>query len=56
LLKDPVLDSLEGLGTGKLRDSYEAIARGDGRFFLSGMSSKAVRDSPTSCTTNAGSE
>lgn len=41
LLRDSVLDSLEGLGTGKLRDSYEAIAQNDGRFFLSGMSSKA---------------
>jgi uncharacterized protein len=40
LLRDPVLDNLNGLGTGKLRDLYDAIAAGGGRFYLSGMSSK----------------
>jgi uncharacterized protein len=41
LLRDAVLDNLEGLGTGKLRASYAAIVAGGGRFYLSGMSSKA---------------
>jgi predicted peroxiredoxin len=40
LLRDAVLDSLSGLGTGKLREHYEAIGAGGGRFYLSGMSSK----------------
>lgn len=41
LLRDAVLDSLSGLGTGSLRESYDAIVAGGGRFYLSGMSSKA---------------
>lgn len=41
LIRDGVLDSLAGLGTGKLRDHYEAIAKGGGKFYLSGMSSNA---------------
>ena len=41
LLRDAVLDSLSGLGTGSLRESYEAIVAGGGRFYLSGMSSQA---------------
>lgn len=41
LLKDTELDKVVGLGTGKLRDHYEAIVKGGGRFYLSGMSSKA---------------
>jgi predicted peroxiredoxin len=41
LLREAVLDSLTGLGTGTLRESYDAIAAGGGRFYLSGMSSKA---------------
>jgi predicted peroxiredoxin len=40
LLRDAVLDNLGGLGTGGLRDSYEAIVAGGGRFYLSGMSGK----------------
>jgi predicted peroxiredoxin len=40
LLRDAVLDNLNGLGTGSLRESYEAIVAGGGRFYLSGMSSK----------------
>ncbi|MGH2755986.1 MAG: DsrE family protein [Actinomycetota bacterium] len=40
LLRDPVLDSLQGLGTGSLREHYDAIVAGGGRFYLSGMSSK----------------
>ena len=40
LLRDPVLDNLVGLGTGKLREHYDAIVAGGGRFYLSGMSGK----------------
>lgn len=41
LIRDAVLDNLIGLGTGKLRELYDAIVAGGGRFYLSGMSSKA---------------
>lgn len=41
LLRDAVLDNLVGLGTGKLREWYDAVVTGGGRFYLSGMSSKA---------------
>jgi predicted peroxiredoxin len=41
LMRDGVLDSLSGLGTGALRESYDAIVAAGGRFYLSGMSSKA---------------
>jgi len=40
LLRDEVLDNLIGLGTGKLRELYDAIVAGGGKFYLSGMSSK----------------
>ena len=41
LLRPAVLDSLVGLGTGSLRESYDALVAGGARFFVSGMSSKA---------------
>ncbi len=41
LLRDTTLDSLSGVGTGKLRDHFDAIVKGGGRFYLSGMSSSA---------------
>lgn len=41
LLQDPTLNTLAGLGTGKLREHYDAIVKGNGRFYLSGNSSKA---------------
>ena len=41
LLRDSVLDALSGLGTGSLRESFDAVRAGGGRFYLSGMSSKA---------------
>lgn len=41
LLREPVLDSLVGLGTGSLRESYDAIVEQGGTFYVSGMSSKA---------------
>lgn len=40
LLRDAVLDSLAGLGTGRLREHYDALSAGGARFYLSGMSSK----------------
>ena len=40
LLRDPVLDNLAGLGTGKLREHFDEIVAGGGQFYLSGMSSK----------------
>lgn len=41
LIRDDVLGSLVGLGTGSLRESYDAIVAKGGRFYLSGGSSKA---------------
>jgi predicted peroxiredoxin len=41
LVRDAVLENLAGLGTGKLREHYDAIVAGGGRFYLSGMSSQA---------------
>lgn len=41
LMQDSVLNTLTGLGTGKLQEHYNAIVKGNGRFYLSGNSSKA---------------
>jgi len=41
LLRDTELDKVEGLGTGKLREHYEAIVKAGERFYVSGMSAKA---------------
>ena len=41
LLQDSVLNTLTGIGTGKLRDHYEAIIKSGSKFYLSGNSSKA---------------
>ena len=41
LLREPVLASLVGLGTGSLRELHDAIVAKGGRFYLSGGSSKA---------------
>lgn len=41
LLRDAVLDSLTGLGTGSVRESYDAVVAGGARIYASGMSSKA---------------
>lgn len=41
LLRDAVLDSLTGLGTGKLREHYDALAAGGAKFYVSGMSAKS---------------
>lgn len=39
LLRDAVLDSLAGQGTGRLREQYDVIVARGGRFYLSGQSS-----------------
>lgn len=41
LLKDDIMNSVTGLGTGKLSDHYKVIVDKGGKFFLSGNSSKA---------------
>ncbi|MEP7228808.1 MAG: DsrE family protein [Ginsengibacter sp.] len=41
LLQDSVLNTLTGVGTGKLSEHYEAIVKGGGKFYLSGNSCKA---------------
>jgi len=41
LMRGGVLDALAGLGTGALREHYDAIVAAGGRFYLSGMSSKS---------------
>ena len=41
LLREPVLDHLVGLGTGSLRESFDALRAGGAHFYVSGMSSKA---------------
>lgn len=41
LIRDAVIDNLNGLGTGSLRENFDAIVNGGGKFHLSGLSSKA---------------
>lgn len=41
LLRDATLDGLVGVGTGRLREHFDAIVKGGGQFYLSGMSSTA---------------
>jgi predicted peroxiredoxin len=41
LLRDSVLDSLSGLGTGSLRESYDAVVASGARIYASGMSAQA---------------
>jgi predicted peroxiredoxin len=41
LVRENVLDSLTGLGTGSLREWYDALVAGGARLYLSGMSSSA---------------
>ncbi len=41
LLRDAVLDNLTGLGTGSLRESFDAVVAGGAKLYASGMSSKA---------------
>lgn len=49
LLREPVLDSLVGLGTGSLRESYDVLRDRGARFYVSGMSSKARGFEPDGC-------
>lgn len=41
LLRDATMDAVQGVGTGNLREHFEAVAEGGARLFASGMSSKA---------------
>lgn len=41
LMRDDVIASLSGLGTGNLKTRYEGIVAGGGRFYVSGGSSRA---------------
>ena len=41
LLREGVLNSLAGVGTGKLREHFDAIVAAGGRFYVSGLSAKA---------------
>jgi predicted peroxiredoxin len=41
LLRDAELNAVAGLGTGKLREHYDAIVKAGGKFYVSGMSAKA---------------
>ena len=41
LLRDATLDAVQGIGTGSLREHFDALAAGGARFYSSGMSSKA---------------
>lgn len=41
LLRDSVLDSLTDLGTGSLRESFDAVRAGAAELYASGLSSKA---------------
>ena len=41
LMRDGVIDALEGLGTGNLRELYQGFVDGGGRIYLSGGSSRA---------------
>jgi predicted peroxiredoxin len=41
LMREPILNNLTGLGTGKLREHYDKVAAGGGRLYLSGGSCAA---------------
>lgn len=41
LLRSAVLDALAGLGTGRLREHFDALVAGGVRFYVSGMSAKS---------------
>lgn len=40
LIRDAVLDNLSGLGTGSLREHFDALVAKGTRFYVSGMSAK----------------
>jgi len=41
LLRDATLDAVQGVGTGSLRESFDAVVAGGAAIYASGMSSKA---------------
>jgi predicted peroxiredoxin len=41
LVRDAVLENLAGLGTGKLREHFDAVVAGGAKLYLSGMSCKS---------------
>jgi predicted peroxiredoxin len=41
LLRPTTMDLVQGIGTGSLRDHFDALVAGGARFYASGMSSKA---------------
>jgi predicted peroxiredoxin len=41
LITEEALDSVEGKGTGKLREHFDALIKGSARIYISGMSAKA---------------
>lgn len=41
LIKDSVIDSLTGVGTGNLREHFDSLVKGGARFYVSGMSAKS---------------
>jgi predicted peroxiredoxin len=41
LMREGTIDSLAGLGTGNLRELYDAVIAAETKIYLSGMSSKA---------------
>jgi len=41
LITDAAISSVEGKGTGKLKDSFDALVKGGVHFYVSGMSAKA---------------
>ncbi len=41
LMREGALNNLSGLGTGKLKEHYDVLAKADCAFYLSGMSSKS---------------
>lgn len=41
LLRQPTMEAIQGVGTGSLREHFDALVVGGARFYASGMSSKA---------------
>jgi predicted peroxiredoxin len=41
LIRDAVLDSVVGVGTGRLREHFDALNKGGAKFYVSGMSAKS---------------
>lgn len=41
LLRDETLNNVAGLGTGKLRESYDAVVASGAKIYVSGMSAKS---------------